>query len=91
MAIAITVKTLGRKGVNVDKDPFDLDNDELTRAQNAIPDPAKGESAIRKRYGLAAFNTSDTGAVVLGGCPVPGNNVSTGGSVTVYIGRSPSS
>jgi hypothetical protein len=89
MAINISVKTLGSKGVNVDKDPFDLDDDELTNAQNAISDPAKGKSAIRKRPGFIGFNTSSVVYDVLGGAPLPGPNLSTGGVITIYIGRSP--
>jgi hypothetical protein len=85
----IAVKTLGTKGVNVDKDPFDLDDDELSLAVNAISDPAKGHSAVRKRPGLLAFNASSVIYDVLGGAPLPGPNLSTGGSVTIYIGRGP--
>lgn len=89
MAINISVKTLGRKGVNVDKDPFDLDDDELTNAQNTISDPAKGQSAVRKRPGFDDFNTTTLTYDVLGGAPLPGPNLSTGGVVTIYIGRGP--
>jgi hypothetical protein len=89
MAIVISVKTLGQRGVNVDKDPFDLADDELTLAQNAISDPAKGKSAIRKRPGFIGFNTTTLTYDVLGGSPLPGPNLSTGGSVTIYIGRGP--
>ena len=85
----ISVKTLGQRGVNVDKDPFDLENDELSTAVNAISDPAKGHSAVRKRPGFVGFNTSTVTYDVLGGSPLPGPNLSTGGSVTIYIGRGP--
>jgi hypothetical protein len=89
VAINISIKTLGRKGVNVDKDPFDLEDDELTNAQNAISDPAKGASAVRKRPGFIGFNASTVTYNVLGGAPLPGPNLSTGGTVTIYIGRGP--
>lgn len=91
MSIAISVKTLGQKGVNVDKDPFDLDDDELVQAQNAISDPAKGQSAVRKRPGFESFNATTVVSPVLGGSPLPGPDLSTGGVVTVYIGRGPTS
>jgi len=86
---SLTVKTLGTKGVNADKDPFDLDDDELTLAQNAVSDPAKGKSSIRKRPGFVAFNTTSLTYDVLGGATLPGPNLSIGGTVTIYIGRSP--
>lgn len=85
----LTVKTFGRSGVNADKDPFDLANDELARAQNTIADPATGSSAVRKRAGLVGFNTSTLTGDVLGGSSLPGPNLSQGGTVTVYIGRGP--
>lgn len=84
----LTVKTLGRKGVNVDKDPFDLDDDELVQAQNAISNPGKG-TAVLKRPGLVGFNAATLSYAVLGGAPLPGPNLSTGGTVTVYVSRSP--
>lgn len=85
----IRVRTMGSAGVNVDKDPFDLADDELTQAANAVSAPEKGESAICKRPGFVGFNTSTVTYSVLGGSPLPGPNLSTGGSVTVYIGRGP--
>jgi beta-lactam-binding protein with PASTA domain len=82
---------MGLLGVNVDRNPLDLENDQLTQAQNAISDSGTGSSSLRKRPGLVAFNTSSLGNDVLGGAPVPGPNLSTGGSVTVYVGRGPTS
>ena len=87
----LTVRTFGLRGVNVDKDPLDLDDDELTKAQNTISDPTSGASSLRKRPGLVGFNTSAFISDVLGGSPLPGPNLSTGGTITVYLSRSPSS
>lgn len=89
MPIRISVKSFGSKGVNVDKDPFDLDDDELTSAQNAISDDAKGNASLRKRPGFDDFNASTLTYDVLGGAPLPGPNLSLGGTVTIYIGRGP--
>jgi hypothetical protein len=85
----LNVRNMGELGVNVDNNPLDLDDNQLTKAQNAVTDPSSGRSSLRKRPGLIGFNTSDVSATVLGGSPVPGPNLSTGGSVTIYIGRGP--
>jgi hypothetical protein len=87
----LKVTNFGLNGVNVDKNPLELADGELTQAQNAISDPASGRSTLRKRPGLIAFNTSVTAGMVLGGIDVPLVNLSTsrGGTVAVYIGRGP--
>lgn len=51
----IVVDALGSGGVNLVKSPYHLDNNELTNAQNAIPDRSGGMSSIRKRDGLTAI------------------------------------
>lgn len=90
MANAIlTVKTMGKFGVNVDKDPLELNDNELVQSQNAIFDIQAGESALRKRAGLIAFNVLAASGSILGGFPLPGPNLSTGSTATVYIARSP--
>ncbi len=87
----LTVRYMGRVGVNVDNNPLDLEDDQLTQAQNAVAsDPAaSGASSVHKRPGLAAFNSSTLTYIVLGGAALPGPNLSTGGTITVYISRSP--
>lgn len=85
----LTVRNMGLAGVNVDNNPLDLDDNQLTQAQNAISDPSSGASSLRKRPGLLGFNTLTLTYNVLGGSPLPGPNLSTGGTITVYISRSP--
>ncbi len=81
----IDIKTLGRAGVNVDKDPLELDPDELTQAQNVISTPNAG---IKNRPGLVEFTTAPGSDEVLGGIgllePAAGN---VGGFEILYIGR----
>jgi hypothetical protein len=85
----LTVRTFGTRGVNVDKNPLDLDDDELQSAQNTISDPTSGTSSLRKRPGLLGFNTATLTYTVLGGSPLPGPNLTASGTVTIYLGRSP--
>lgn len=85
---AIRVRTLGLKGVNLDKDPLVLEPDELTRAQNAVSDVRGAIAAIVNRPGLAAITPSASGASILGGIGVltpqgtPGEGVGY-----LFIGR----
>lgn len=67
----ISVYNLGTMGVNVDKSPIHLDDGELTQAQNAIHDVAGLEGGVRKRPGLARFNSTAGAGTVLGGIGVP--------------------
>ena len=83
----ITINQFGLKGVNVDKNPLQLDNDELTQAQNCIPDVSVGLASIRKRYGLIPFNTNSAAGSVLGGIDMPQVDQSLNGVHTIYIGR----
>lgn len=76
---------LGSKGVNVDEDPLHLDLNELTKAQNAHPNPLGADSGISNRPGLIQFSEEAAG-VILGGIGVPLLNLSTGTSF-LYIGR----
>jgi hypothetical protein len=85
----LTVETFGLLGVNVDRNPLELNDGELIQAQNAISDPAAGKSSIRKRPGLLAFTTSLTAGTVLGGIDMPLLDVSSGGTVGIYLGRGP--
>ncbi len=85
----LVVNTFGVKGVNVDKSPFELDEGELVSAQNATSIPSSGRSSLRKRPGLTAFTTSVMAGAVLGGIGVPLLDLSSGGTVRIYIGRGP--
>lgn len=85
----LEVRNLGLNGVNVDKDPLELADGELSSGQNAIQDIMAGKSAIRKRPGLLAFNTSAAAGLVLGGTEMPLIDLSVNGNVTIYIARGP--
>lgn len=85
----LKVYELGDKGVNVDGDPIAVEDTELMFAQNAIRDPLGAGSGLRKRPGLAAANSNIAGGAVLGGIGVPVINLSTGGLLTIYVGRGP--
>lgn len=88
----LTVTHMGLGGVNVDKSPLDLDDNELARAQNAISVEIVGKAALRKRPGLIAFNTDAiTEGSVLGGSDLPLRNTSNSGIRALYIGRGPTS
>lgn len=85
----IVIDTLGLKGVNVDKNPLELDPAELTVGQNCISDPSSGRSSLRKRPGLGGFTTSAMSGAVLGGIGVPLLDLSHVGTIRIYIGRGP--
>lgn len=88
----LIVESFGTSGVNVDKNPLELDDSELTQAQNATgTDPTSGRASLRKRPGLVAFNTTLLSGAVLGGIGVPLLDLSHGGTVRLYIGRGPTS
>lgn len=89
MAGILKINDIGRLGVNVDSDPISLDDQELRLAQNAIRDPLGSDSGLRKRPGLLAFNTSTLTDSVIGGVGVPLTNLSSGGTIYLYIGRGP--
>ena len=90
MASSLILYNLGASGVNVDTDPLTMKDDELRQAQNAIRDPLGSDSGLRKRPGLAIFNTSLTGGTILGGIGVPIVNTNpVNGFQTIYIGRGP--
>lgn len=87
----LVVETLGLKGVNVDRNPFELTDGELVSAQNATSVPTSGAASLRKRPGLLAFTTSLLEGAVLGGIGVPLLDLSSGGTLRIYIGRGPTS
>jgi len=88
----LKVSHMGLAGVNVDKDPLELGDNELQRSQNAASDTEAGFSTLRKRPGLIAFNVAAiTQGSVLGGSDVPLRNTSNSGLRNLYIGRGPTS
>lgn len=62
---------LGSLGVNVDKNPIQLEDGELTKAQNTIHDPTGSMGGIRKRPGLTKVNASALTGSVFGIINVP--------------------
>lgn len=69
----LAVYNLGQLGVNVDKDPIQLEDGELATAQNVIPNPI-GEGGIVNRHGLVKLNSAaaaDTSVGIVGGVGVP--------------------
>lgn len=82
----LRVYDLGKGGVNTQSSPVDLENSELTKAQNAIYEPLGG--GLRNRPGLHAFNTDVAAGEVLGGIGVPLANFFTGTRL-FFIGRGP--
>ncbi len=92
MGAPLNVQHMGMAGVNVDKDPLELGDNELTKAQNAVSEVGDGASVLRKREGLLAFNvTAITQGSVLGGSDLPLRNTSNSGIRNLYIGRGPTS
>lgn len=70
----IQVYTLGRTGVMVDPQPFDLSlpDDALRLSRNATHDPRSARmGALRKRPGFAKFILASLGGAILGGIPMP--------------------
>ena len=86
MAI-LKVYGLGNAGVNVDSDPISIQDIELRLVQNAIRDPLGDDSGLRKRPGLTAAETNIAAGSVLGGIGVPLIDLSTGGTLSIYLGR----
>lgn len=83
----LKVINIGAMGVNVDADPFSLEDLELRLAQNAIRDPLGADSGIRKRPGLAYWNPAQTDGPILGGINIPILDTSPAGKIVLYIGR----
>lgn len=83
----IKINKLGYAGVNVDKNPLELDDQELRQAQNAIA-PLKTGAGIRKRPGFLPWLTLglEIEDDVLGGAQLPfGDTWMT--SARIYLGR----
>ena len=85
----IDVRALGLLGVNVDKDPLELSDNELRQSQNAIHDQLGVNAGIRKRPGRTAFNSTTLGGTILGGIGVPITNLSAQSDPSIYVGRGP--
>jgi len=85
----VKVYGIGSLGVNVDNDPFAVDDRELRQATNAIDDPLGG--GLSNRPGLAPFNHVAAADAVLGGVGVPIANLSGSGTRFFYVGRGPTS
>ena len=83
----IQIRTLGLKGVNLDKDPLQLDVDELRYAQNAISEPLGALSGVKNRPGLGAFTPDDANASILGGIGVLAPNGAANGDGFLFLGR----
>lgn len=89
---SLSVTHMGEAGVNIDKGPLALDDNELVLGQNAFSDVEIGREALRKRPGLIAFNVAAiTAGSVLGGSDLPLRNTSNLGLRGLYIGRGPTS
>lgn len=84
----LTITHMGQAGVNVDKNPLELDDNELLRAQNAVAQSNGGQSSLQKRPGLIALNTDAVADIVLGGIDIPFSNL-VSGSKFFLIGRGP--
>lgn len=84
---SLVVESYGAHGVNVDKNPFELDDNELVHSQNGISDNSAGKSTLRKRPGWAYFTLDLTAGTVLGGINLPVDDLSPFGTHYVYIGR----
>lgn len=82
MAI-LKVEQLGSRGVNVDKNDHEMDDNELRLAQNVVSD---NNNSIFKRPGLAVFNVDDSEGSILGGTTVPLIDNFTGFAV-LFLGR----
>lgn len=84
----LSVYNFGQLGVNVDKDPLQLEDGELATAQNVIPNPI-GDGGLVNRHGLVKLNAvaaADTSTGIIGGVGVPLVNLSAAAR-TIYIGR----
>ena len=77
------IDVFGWQGVNTTKSAIQLDDNELSKAQNAFRDSAGEHGALRKRPGLTKINSSALSGSILGFINVPLNAVTTR---TFYIG-----
>lgn len=73
----LNIFNLGSLGNNVDKNPVQLEDGELTKSQNAIHDPTGSMGGIRKRPGLLKVNSSAVSGSVFGITNVPLSPITT--------------
>lgn len=71
MAGKLSVYGLGSLGVNVDSNPINLEDGELTKSQNAIHDPVGSGGGLRKRPGLVKINSIAAAGSIVGAVNVP--------------------
>lgn len=69
------IDVYGWQGVNTTKNPIQLDDNELSKAQNAFRDSAGEHGALRKRPGLTKINSVALSGEILGFINVPLNPV----------------
>ena len=67
----LNVYGIGSLGVNVDKNPLQLEDGELTKAQNAITDDDGSAGGLRKRPGLTKLNSVAAAGAIKGAIGVP--------------------
>lgn len=67
----LNVFGLGSLGVNVDKNPINLEDGELVKGQNAIHDSSGSMGSVRKRKGLTKVNAIAAAGAVKGAIGVP--------------------
>lgn len=77
MSGSLNLYNLGSLGVNVDKNAVQLEDGELSKAQNAIHDPTGSMGGIRKRPGLLKVNSGAVSGSVFGICNVPISPITT--------------
>jgi hypothetical protein len=77
------IDVFGWQGVNTTKSAIQLDDNELSKAQNAFRDSAGEHGALRKRPGLTKINSTALSGSILGFINVPLNAVTVR---TFYIG-----
>ena len=83
----LNVYGLGSSGVNVDKSPLQLDDNDLTKAQNAVPMPGV-KGSIKKRPGLVKFDTDVAAGSISGfiGAPLgPGPGAGTDDESVYFV------
>ncbi len=84
MGSQLNVYNLGKRGVNVDKSPIHLDDNELTKSQNAIHDPLGVDGGLKNRPGLIKVNSGAAAGSITGGIGVPFTRPATR---TLYMGH----
>mgnify|MGYP001618994373 CR=1 FL=1 len=84
MSAKLNLYNFAKLGVNVDKNPIQLEDGELIEAQNWTSDSSGSDGGIVKRPGLVAINSSGLSGSVLAASNVPLTAATTR---TFYIAR----